>query len=34
MAYRAVVDAAYRQYAIDCSDAQADTLERETTTQR
>jgi restriction endonuclease fold toxin 3 of polymorphic toxin system len=30
MAYRAVVDAAYRQYAIDRSDAQADTFERET----
>lgn len=30
MAYRAVVDAAYRQYAIDRSDARADTLERET----
>ena len=29
MAYRAVVDAAYRQYAIDRSDARADTLERE-----
>lgn len=31
MAYRAVVDAAYRQYAIDRSDARAETLERETT---
>ena len=30
MAYRAVVDAVYRQYAIDGSDAQAETLERET----
>ena len=30
MAYRAVVDAAYRQYAIDHSDARAETLERET----
>ena len=30
MAYRAVVDAAYRQYAIDRSDARAETLERET----
>lgn len=30
MAYRAVVDAAYRQYAIDRSDAQAETFERET----
>ena len=30
MAYRAVVDADYRQYAIDRSDARADTLERET----
>jgi Restriction endonuclease fold toxin 3 len=29
MAYRAVVDAAYRQYAIDRSGAQAETLERE-----
>jgi hypothetical protein len=29
MAYRAVVDAAYRQYAIDYSDARARTLERE-----
>jgi hypothetical protein len=29
MAYRAVVDAAYRQYAIDHSDSQAETLERE-----
>jgi restriction endonuclease fold toxin 3 of polymorphic toxin system len=28
MAYRAVVDAAYRQYAIDHSDARAETLER------
>jgi hypothetical protein len=31
MAYRAVVDAAYRQYAIDRSAARAETLERETT---
>jgi hypothetical protein len=30
MAYRAVVDAAYRQHTIDRSDAQAETLERET----
>jgi hypothetical protein len=30
MAYRAVVDAAYRQHAIDRRDAQAGTLERET----
>jgi Restriction endonuclease fold toxin 3 len=30
MAYRAVVDAAYRQYTIDRSDARADTLECET----
>jgi hypothetical protein len=30
MAYRAVVDAAYQKYAIDRSDARADTLERET----
>lgn len=29
-AYRAVVDAAYRQYAIDRSDARVETLERET----
>jgi hypothetical protein len=29
MAYRSIVDAAYRQYAIDRSDAPADTLERE-----
>ncbi len=34
VAYRAVVDAAYRQYAIDRSDARADTLERETAPQR
>ncbi len=32
MAYRAVVDAAYRQYAIDGSDTRAETLERETAT--
>jgi hypothetical protein len=30
MAYRAAADAAYRQYAIDRSDARAETLERET----
>ena len=30
MAYRAVVDAAYRQYAIDRSDAQVESLERKT----
>jgi hypothetical protein len=30
MAYRAVVDAAYRQYAIDRSDARTGTLQRET----
>jgi hypothetical protein len=30
VAYRAAVDAAYRQYAIDGSDAQAETPERET----
>ena len=30
MAYRAVVDAAYRQYAIDRSDTRAGTLQRET----
>jgi hypothetical protein len=29
MGYRAMVDAAYRQYAIDHSDAQAETVERE-----
>jgi hypothetical protein len=32
MAYRAVVDAAYRQYAIDRSDARAEILEREMAT--
>ena len=32
LAYRAVVDAAYRQYAIDRSDARAETLGRETAT--
>ena len=31
VAYRAVVEAAYRQYAIDHSDAQVETLELETT---
>jgi hypothetical protein len=30
MGYRAVVDAAYRQYAINRSDARAETVERET----
>jgi hypothetical protein len=30
MGYRAMVDAAYRQYAIDHSDAQVETVERET----
>jgi Restriction endonuclease fold toxin 3 len=34
VAYRAVVDAAYRQYAIDSSDARAETLEGETSTTR
>ena len=32
VAYRAVVDAAYRQYVIDHSDAQVETVERETAT--
>jgi hypothetical protein len=32
VAYRAVVDATYRQYTIDGSDARAETLERETAT--
>lgn len=32
VAYRAKIDAAYRQYAIDHSGAQVETLERETAT--